>query len=80
MSMDKSCSVILCNGFGDGTTRIGILKKDDEFDESLMYFNTSINGKWLIADYDCGDNAIAELNGKYGVYYYEGIVIFKEWT
>ena len=22
MSMDKSCSVILCNGFGDGTTRI----------------------------------------------------------
>lgn len=36
----------------------------------------TLEGKFSICDYDCGSNEILELDGKYSVWVYEGIVFF----
>lgn len=80
MSIDRNQIILIPNGYGDGITRIGILAEHDKFDSMLMRYHCTIKGEWLIASYDCGNKAVANLNGSYNVYSYDGIVIFKEVT
>lgn len=67
------------NGIGDGTTRLAVFAKGDEFNENMMrYSGITLKGKFSIYDYDCGGVAIEELDGNYAVYNYDGLVAFVE--
>lgn len=70
-------SVLVPNGYGDGITRVGIIGNAREFNDDMMTFFTTISGKDIIIyDYDCGDVAATTISGRYGIYYYSGLVAF----
>lgn len=72
-------SMTIGNGIGDGTTRVAVFTKDDAFNANMMrYSGISVNGKFSVYDYDCGDTPIIELNGNFFVYTYDGLVAFAE--
>ena len=73
---NENFSVVIPNGRGDGITRIAVFDKmpDESIDE--MHFWSNTNGEFYIYGYDCGDNAILKLSGKYLIYYYDGLVAF----
>lgn len=71
-------SIIVPNGYGDGVTRYGIA--NDNFNSDIVKYFTSVSGEFNIYDYDCGDDVAMTLKGKYGIYYYEGIVLFQKWS
>lgn len=74
-------SVAISNGYGDGVTRVAVFNNADEFySGSVMHFHSSIEGHFFIYDYDCGGGEpVKELSGRYGVYYYSGLVAFVYW-
>lgn len=69
---------ILINGEGDGITRYAVFNRD-EWNPNMATFTTSIEGTFNIYAYDCGDEVAETLSGRYGIYTYEGIVIFERW-
>ena len=70
-------SILVPNGYGDGITRVGIIENAREFNDDMMTFFTTISGKDIIIyDYDCGDVAATTISGRYGIYYYSGLVAF----
>lgn len=74
-------SIIIPNGYGDGVTRYAVLEEDDitiDISDAMDYF-TSINGKFNIYDYDCGNNILEVIEGTFAVYRYEGIIIFEKY-
>ena len=73
---NENFSILIPNGMGDGTTRVDILNSD-EFNRSAFYYFTIISGKFNIYSYDCGEEIEKEMNGKFQVYYKDGIVIFE---
>lgn len=73
-------SLIVPNGRGDGTTRVAVFDNKKDFNERLMNFFTDIRGKFSIYDYDCGGTELVTLMGKFGVYYYDGLVAFEKWN
>lgn len=76
---NENFSFLINNGIGDGSTRVAIFAKGDEFNDNMMVNSgVVVNGKATIYDYDCGDCPAAELNGHYAVYVYEGLVAFVE--
>lgn len=75
---NDSFSVILSNGRGDGDTRVAVVERDT-FNKGIPMFNTSVQGAFNIYDYDCGNTVSKAVVGLYGVYYYDGIVIFEKW-
>lgn len=73
-------SVIISNGYGDGVTRVAVFDNAEDFySDTVMHFYTTIKGHFYIYDYDCGGVPVKELNGRYGVYYYGGLVAFVYW-
>lgn len=81
---NESFQTLIRNGYGDGVTRNAILplKTLSDFDkwEKLMN-NTDITleGKFNIYTDDCQTKDVEkELNEKYTVYYYNGLVLFLE--
>lgn len=73
-------SIIIPNGYGKGITRYAVLDEDDitmDISEAMDYF-TSINGKFNIYDYDCGDGISEVIEGNFAIYKYGGIVIFEK--
>lgn len=81
----ENFSVLIRNGRGDGTTRVAVF---DEIPASLrpflgtvMGFEISLDGSCSIYNYDCtGGEPIRQLNGRYGVYSYDGLVVFEKWN
>lgn len=70
-------SVNINNGMGDGETRVAVFESDEDFySEHLMTFQTSVRGRFYIFDYDCGGSPVKELDGRYGIYSYQGLVAF----
>lgn len=67
-------SILIPNGRGDGETRYAVLSNDEFHARDLMHYFTIISGKFNVYSYDCGDDIIEELDEKYQVYFYEGLV------
>ena len=44
-----------------------------------MMFATSVNGEFSVFDYDCGGEPVLTLKGRYGIYFYDGIVALEKW-
>ncbi|MDY4592729.1 MAG: hypothetical protein SO434_04950 [Eubacteriales bacterium] len=85
---NKDMTMTISNGYGDGTTRIGVFEKENEI-TNKMRFVCQVNGTFNVYDYDCYQtaeqlnsprNIATTLSGHYYVYCYEGIVVFeKRW-
>lgn len=80
---EDGSSVSISNGYGDGTTRIGVAEYGDEtFDGNMMEdTGVSLTGTWYIMKYDCEhefseEMVAAKISGRFGVFNYEGIVAF----
>lgn len=71
-------SILIPNGHGDGITRVVEFSDTNNFNEFMFprWSLLTLKGKFSICDYDCGSNEILELDGKYRVWVYEGIVFF----
>lgn len=70
------------NKHGDGHTRVVIVEHFDGFNEYAFDFIGVIKGRFQIYDYDCADLKPADeadLDGRYGVYAWDGIVVFNLW-
>ena len=91
---DERWTFAVPNIGGDGTTDIRIYCSDREFVNDSwtkgMKFISSVQGRFGIFDYDCAyhellrgemtiDDAMAVLNGRYGVYQGEWKVAFVKW-
>lgn len=74
---NSSFSVIIPNGYGDGTTRFAIMDEGTFNTDMLNYF-TEVTGPFDVYDYDCGNSVcLSAESGKYSIYYYSGIIIFE---
>lgn len=82
-SVDGSFSIRISNGYGDGTTRFAILEKNDDI-RNMLRFSTELNGKFNIYDYDCCipgfHQPMMTIEGRYGVYFYDGMIVFEKWS
>lgn len=65
------------NNCGDGIT-LNIIDNHDKFNDSFFTFQGMIEGSFNIYDYDCGDNVVCKLNGKYLTYSDNSIILFKK--
>ena len=82
-SADGTFSILVPNGYGDCTTRCAVFTKGEPFNSNMMKFTgIELNGNMNIMNCDCCDGfGIAKkLSGRYGVYYYEGLVAFEQWS
>lgn len=77
-----SMSLIVPNGRGDGTTRVGVIDDRNRIEDwtPAMTFFSSIDGSFSIYSYDCGGEPVKTLVGRYGIFFYDGIVIFEKWS
>lgn len=76
-------SVLIPNYEGDGTTRVAVFHKNEDFNARMMDFFTILDGKFYIYNSDCANtedygSRVEELNGTYWVYAYDGFVAFEE--
>lgn len=71
-------SILIPNGHGDGITRVVDFSDINNFNDHMFTRGSlvTLEGKFSICDYDCGSDEIVELDGKYSVWVYEGIVFF----
>ena len=79
---NDSFSVIIPNGHGDGEMRYAILERENFFADTIFKFFTSFSGENInIYSYDCGEDIIETLpSGRYGAYYYDGLVVLEKWN
>ena len=75
---NNDMNFIIPNGVGDGETKVAILNKS-EMNQSAFHFFTRIEGVFDIYNYDCGSEVEMTIEGRFGVYYKNGIVIFERW-
>lgn len=62
-----------------GTTRYAVLPRTERI-RNMMSFYTSIQGENInIYDYDCADNVSESISGRFGIFTYEGIIVFEQW-
>jgi hypothetical protein len=75
-----SFTILIGNDYGDGETRVAVVMEKDTFNSQLMNFKNSVEGIINIYDYDCGGGQVIKtITGKYGIYAYNGIVVFEKW-
>lgn len=87
-------TILIPNGYGDGDVCVLVTEKNEpEAEQAKGEFYTSIEGKEInIYAYDCngyrGDEVVATLSGRYGVYIDSedkdgkavgGLVVFERW-
>lgn len=72
-------SIIIPNGRGDGITRYSVLSQTENYASNIMRFFTSVSGKINIFSSDCGDEICETITGRFGIYFYEGIIVFERW-
>lgn len=74
-----SFAINVPNGYGDGDMYFAVVGKGC-FNEHMLEFWTSIKGNEInIYDYDCGDDIIETISGRYGVFFGYGLVVFEKW-
>lgn len=76
-----SFSITVPNGYGDGDMRYAIVDKGC-LNHNMLEYWTSIEGHEInIYNYDCGtdEDIIDTLDGRFGVYYGYGFVVFEKW-
>lgn len=71
-------SIIIPNYSGDGYSRYAVVRKY-EINTGIFNFFTSIEGEINIYSYDCGSEILETLTGRYGVYVYQGFILFEKW-
>lgn len=71
-------SLLIPNGRGDGITRVAVVDDGSGLRGLEMNYFTTITGEFDVFDYDCGENSVMNLDGKYAVYYYDGFVVFSK--
>ena len=75
-------NVFIHNDYGDGVTRLAIIKKGHEnygyITRMMRNTNIDISGDINIYDYDCGDKIVTKISGSYTVYVYDGMIAFVE--
>lgn len=71
---NEDFTILVPNGFGDGEMRYAIV---DQFNSNMANPFTLIDGKFNIYTYDCGNEIAEMIEGKFYIYYHDGIVIFK---
>jgi hypothetical protein len=77
---NENFSMIIPNGYGDGTTRVAIFEEryiENEFNDMMLKFFTSVKGKFNIYGYDCGNEVVKTLEGDYNIYYGDGFIAFQ---
>lgn len=75
-----SFSVLIPAGDGDGESAYCVYTQQeldaDKINTADLYYFTLLSGQFSVYDYDCGDTISATLEGRFNVYYAEGIVFF----
>lgn len=75
-------ATLFSNGRGDGGTQVVVVEHLDGFNSNAFDLIGVIKGRFQIYDYDCADlkpAAEADLDGRYGVYAWDGVVVFGLW-
>lgn len=75
-------ATLFSNGRGDGGTQVVVVERFDGFNSDAFDLIGVIKGRFQIYDYDCADlrpAAEADLDGRYGVYAWDGVVVFGLW-
>lgn len=74
-------SISIPNGQGDGETTV-VLMKNKITNKSMLNYFAEINGSWGLYNYDCDSTPIkpGTIEGKYAVYFSDGIVVFEPLT
>lgn len=75
---NDSFSFLIPNGYGDGTMRCAILESG-EFNRDAFDFFTSIEGTFNIYGYDCGEDIIKTVSGRFCIYHGNGFVVLERW-
>ncbi len=76
---NDSFSINIPNGYGDGDMYYTVLGKGCFNHDMLDYF-TSVRGTEInIYDYDCGDEILETISGRFGIYYGYGFVVLEKW-
>lgn len=68
-------TVLIPTGAGDGESAFCVCN-EDEFDISTATYFTLLSGQFNIYDYDCGNTVAETVEGKFQIYYVDGIVFF----
>ena len=74
-------SICVSNGYGDGVTKFAVFKKGNPYIcaiDHMMDWQVTIDGKFNIYSYDCGNEVALELEGSYIIYSYNGFVALVE--
>lgn len=81
---NESFQTLIRNGYGDGVTRNAVLPLKniadfDKWDKLMNNTGITLEGKFNIYTDDCQTKDVEKvLNGRYAVYYYNGLVLFLE--
>lgn len=73
-------SIIIPNGYGDGTTRFAVLNKDEMNESAFEYFTLLEGDEVNVYSCDCGDEILYTLKGRYGAYYSDGFVVLVKYN
>lgn len=74
-------SICVSNGYGDGVIKTAIFLKGNPYIcavDHMMDWQVTVDGKFNIYSYDCGNEVAIELEGSYIVYSYNGFVALVE--
>lgn len=76
--------IVVNNGYGDGKTMVVVADRG-QVNGDRFRFETTIEGQAKVYRYDCADlsddpgDAVTILDGRHGVYYGDGCVVFERW-
>lgn len=68
----------ISNLYGDGTNYVYIVENNKHI--RGLDFLTTIEGNFNIYDYDCGNNIVITLHGRYAIYRAERLFVFVKWN
>lgn len=77
-----SFSVLIPTGDGDGESSYCIYTQSEldaaQINTADLHYFTLLSGRFSIYDFDCGDTVSDTIEGRFNVFYAEGIVFFVE--
>lgn len=83
IGIEGKCTILIPNGYGDGPTEVRIVPNRDYIPDGACFLTTVEGDSIGIFEYDCGQEVIKTLSGRFGIYNIEGsdhgLVIFERW-